>query len=102
MPKIAKNLTELIGNTPLVQLSNFAVKQGVKARLIVKLEAYNPAGSVKDRIALSMVEDAEAKGLLKPGGKIVEPTSGSTGIGLAMVAAVKGYTLIIVMPIPQV
>ena len=67
MPKIAKNLTKLIGNTPLVQLSNFAVKQGVKARLIVKLEAYNPAGSVKDRIALSMVEDAEAKGLLKPG-----------------------------------
>lgn len=98
MPKIAKNLTELIGNTPLVQLSNFAVKQGVKARLIVKLEAYNPAGSVKDRIALSMVEDAEAKGLLKPGGKIVEPTSGSTGIGLAMVAAIKGYALIIVMP----
>lgn len=98
MPKIAKNLTELIGNTPLVQLSNFAVKQGVKARLIVKLEAYNPAGSVKDRIALSMVEDAEAKGLLKLGGKIVEPTSGSTGIGLAMVAAIKGYALIIVMP----
>ncbi len=98
MPKITKNLTELIGNTPLVQLSNFAVKQGVKARLIVKLEAYNPAGSVKDRIALSMVEDAEAKGLLKPGGKIVEPTSGSTGIGLAMVAAIKGYALIIVMP----
>jgi cysteine synthase A len=98
MPKIAKNLTELIGNTPLVQLSNFALKQGVKARLIVKLEAYNPAGSIKDRIALSMVEDAEAKGLLKPGGKIVESTSGNTGIGLAMVAAVKGYTLTIVMP----
>ncbi|HQB28857.1 MAG TPA: cysteine synthase A [Paludibacter sp.] len=98
MPKIAKNLTELIGNTPLVQLSNFAVKQGVKARLVVKLEAYNPASSVKDRIALSMVEDAEAKGLLKPGGKIVEPTSGSTGIGLAMVAAVRGYKVTIVMP----
>jgi cysteine synthase A len=98
MSKIAKNLTELIGNTPLVQLSNFAKKQGVKAKLIVKLEAYNPAGSVKDRIALSMVEDAEAKGLLKPGGTIVEPTSGNTGIGLAMVAAVKGYALTIVMP----
>lgn len=98
MSKIAKNLTELIGNTPLVQLSNFAKKQGVKAKLIVKLEAYNPASSVKDRIALSMVEDAEAKGLLKPGGTIVEPTSGNTGIGLAMVAAVKGYALTIVMP----
>ncbi len=98
MSKIAKNLTELIGNTPLVKLSNFSSKKGAKAEIIVKLESFNPGSSVKDRIALAMIEGAESKGLLKIGDKIVEPTSGNTGIGLALVAAVKGYTLTIVMP----
>lgn len=98
MAKIAKKLTELIGNTPLLQLSNYAEGKNLEANLIVKLESYNPAGCVKERIALAMVEDAEAKGILKPGVEIIEPTSGNTGIGLALVAAVKGYKLTLTMP----
>lgn len=98
MAKIAKNLTELIGNTPLVQLSNYSENKGLEANVIVKLESFNPAGCVKERIALAMIEDAEAAGLLKAGVEIIEPTSGNTGIGLAMVAAVKGYKLTLTMP----
>jgi cysteine synthase A len=98
MAKIAKNINELIGNTPLVQLSNYAVNKGVVANLIVKLELFNPAGCVKERIALAMIEDAEKAGILKPGVEIIEPTSGNTGIGLAMVSAVKGYKLTLTMP----
>ena len=98
MAKIAKNLTELIGNTPLLQLSNYASNKGLEANVIVKLESFNPAGCVKERIALAMVEDAEAAGILKAGVEIIEPTSGNTGIGLALVAAVKGYKLTLTMP----
>ncbi|HEY6915164.1 MAG TPA: cysteine synthase A [Paludibacter sp.] len=98
MAKIAKNLTELIGNTPLVQLSNYSINKGLEATVIVKLESFNPAGCVKERIALSMIEDAEAAGILKAGAEIIEPTSGNTGIGLALVAAVKGYKLTLTMP----
>ena len=98
MAKIAKNLTELIGNTPLVQLSNYSVNKSLEANVIVKLESFNPAGCVKERIALAMIEDAEAAGLLKAGVEIIEPTSGNTGIGLALVAAVKGYKLTLTMP----
>ena len=89
MKKIAKQLTDLVGNTPLLELSNYNKAKGLKARLIVKLESFNPAGSVKDRVALAMIEDAEASGLLNPGATIIEPTSGNTGIGLAFVAAAK-------------
>lgn len=98
MAKIAQNLTELIGNTPLLELSNFASIKNLQAKVIVKLESFNPAGCVKERIALAMIEDAEAAGLLKAGMEIIEPTSGNTGIGLAMVAAVKGYKLTLTMP----
>lgn len=98
MKKIAKQLTDLVGNTPLMELSNYNKSKGLKARLIVKLESFNPVGSVKDRVALAMIEDAEASGLLKPGATIIEPTSGNTGIGLAFVAASKGYKLILTMP----
>lgn len=98
MKKIAKQLTDLVGNTPLMELSNYNKLKGLKARLIVKLESFNPAGSVKDRVALAMIEDAETSGLLKPGATIIEPTSGNTGIGLAFVAASKGYKLILTMP----
>ncbi|MEI8271820.1 MAG: cysteine synthase A [Paludibacter sp.] len=98
MAKIAKDLTELIGNTPLLQLSNFATNKSLEANVIVKLESFNPAGCVKERIALAMIEDAEAAGILKAGVEIIEPTSGNTGIGLAMVAAVKGYKLTLTMP----
>ena len=97
MKKIAKQLTDLVGNTPLMELSNYNKLKGLKARLIVKLESFNPAGSVKDRVALAMIEDAETSGLLKPGATIIEPTSGNTGIGLAFVAASKGYKLILTM-----
>ncbi len=98
MAKIAKNLNELIGNTPLVHVSNYSSKKGLLANLIVKVEAFNPAGCVKERIALAMIEDAEAAGILKPGIEIIEPTSGNTGIGLAMVSAIKGYKLTLTMP----
>ena len=98
MAKIAKKLTELIGNTPLVELSTFSSKKGIETPLIAKVEYFNPAGSVKDRIALAMIEDAEKKGILKPGATIIEPTSGNTGVGLALVSAVKGYHLILTMP----
>ncbi|MGI6219504.1 MAG: cysteine synthase A [Bacteroidaceae bacterium] len=98
MEKIAKKLTDLIGNTPLLELASYGAKHNLQATLIAKLEYFNPAGSVKDRVALAMIEAAEAQGLLKPGATIIEPTSGNTGIGLAFVAAVKGYTLILTMP----
>lgn len=98
MAKIAKKLTDLVGNTPLLELSNYNESKKIKSNLIAKLEYFNPAGSVKDRIALAMVEDAEQKGLLKPGSIIIEPTSGNTGIGLAFVAAAKGYKLTLTMP----
>ena len=98
MKKIAERLTDLVGNTPLLELNNYNKNKRLKARVIAKLEYFNPAGSVKDRVALAMIEDAEAKGLLKPGATIIEPTSGNTGVGLALVAAVKGYKLILTMP----
>lgn len=98
MEKIAKKLTDLVGNTPLLELGNYSKNHDLKARLVVKVESFNPAGSVKDRIALAMVEDAEMKGALKPGATIIEPTSGNTGVGLAFVSAVKGYKLILTMP----
>ncbi|MDH6534750.1 cysteine synthase A [Parabacteroides sp. 52] len=98
MIKIAKQLTDLIGNTPLMELSRFNAKKELQATVIGKLEYFNPAGSVKDRVALAMIEDAEAKGLLKPGATLIEPTSGNTGVGLAFVAASKGYTLFLTMP----
>ncbi|MBQ2322312.1 MAG: cysteine synthase A [Bacteroidales bacterium] len=98
MTKIAQKLTDLIGNTPLLQLNNYGKSKGVGANVIAKLEYFNPLGSVKDRIAFAMIEDAEAKGLLKPGTLIIEPTSGNTGVGLAFVSAVKGYRLILTMP----
>ena len=98
MAGIYRSLTELIGKTPLMEIENYSREIGADARILVKLEYYNPAGSVKDRIARSMLEDAEAKGLIRPGGTIIEPTSGNTGIGLAAVAAAKGYTVVLTMP----
>lgn len=98
MTKIIKKLTELVGNTPLVELDKFSANKGLDRPVIAKVEYFNPGGSVKDRIALAMIEDAEEKGLLKPGATIIEPTSGNTGVGLALVAAVKGYKLILTMP----
>jgi len=96
IPRLARNVLELIGNTPMVELSKLSPPNG--ARILGKMESLNPAGSVKDRIALSMIDEAERQGRLRPGATIVEPTSGNTGIGLAMVAAVKGYRLILTMP----
>ena len=98
MKKIAQRLTDLVGNTPLLELNNYSKNKGLRAHVIVKLEYFNPAGSVKDRVALAMIEDAETKGLLKPDATIIEPTSGNTGVGLAFVAAAKGYKLVLTMP----
>ena len=95
---IASDITALIGHTPLVELARYGMRHGVEARLVAKVEMVNPSGSVKARAALAMVEEAERRGALRPGGTIIEPTSGNTGIGLAMVAAVKGYRLILTMP----
>ena len=98
MAKIANNLTELIGGTPLMKLAGYSRKYGLQREVVAKLESFNPAGSVKDRVGLAMIEDAEARGALKPGATIIEPTSGNTGVGLAMVATIKGYHLILSMP----
>ena len=98
MSRIFTSADQLIGHTPLMELTNIEKKHGLKAKLLAKLEYFNPAGSVKDRIAKAMIDDAEAKGLLKSGSVIIEPTSGNTGIGLASVAAARGYRIIIVMP----
>ncbi|MBQ3519370.1 MAG: cysteine synthase A [Clostridia bacterium] len=96
--RIAKNLTELVGHTPMVELGGFAAAAGISCQLVAKLESFNPLGSAKDRVALAMIEDAEQKGLLTKDTVIVEPTSGNTGVGLAFVAAIKGYRLILTMP----
>ncbi len=98
MANIKKNLLELVGNTPLVELQRLTKEKGAVARVIAKVEYFNPGGSVKDRIALSMIEDAEKQGILKPGATIIEPTSGNTGVGLAWISRVKGYKAVIVMP----
>lgn len=98
MGKIAKKLTDLIGHTPLLELSKYSANKSLQTPIIAKVEFFNPGGSVKDRIALSMIEDAEKTGRIKPGATIIEPTSGNTGVGLALVAAVKGYRLILTMP----
>ena len=98
MARIYKQLTDLIGHTPLLELGRMSERNGIEATLIGKLEKFNPGGSAKDRVALSMIEDAERKGLLRPGGVIIEPTSGNTGVGLAWVAIVKGYKTILTMP----
>ena len=98
MAKVYTSITQLIGGTPLVELSNYETEKKLEAKLLVKLEYFNPAGSVKDRIAKAMLDDAEAKGILKPGATIIEPTSGNTGIGLASVAAARGYKIILTMP----
>ena len=98
MGKIYKSAADLIGNTPLVEVGHIEEKFGLKARVLVKLEYFNATGSVKDRVAKAMIEDAEEKGILKPGATIIEPTSGNTGIGLAAIATAKGYRTIIVLP----
>ena len=96
--KVAENVLQLVGNTPLVALSKYSTWRGLETPIVAKVEYFNPGGSVKDRIALAMIEAAEASGELQPGGTIIEPTSGNTGVGLALVAAVKGYRLILTMP----
>ncbi|MDR2414994.1 MAG: cysteine synthase A [Odoribacteraceae bacterium] len=98
MAKIFSRLTDLVGNTPLLELAAYRQSRAIPARLIAKLEYFNPAGSVKDRIALAMIEDAEQGGILRPGATIIEPTSGNTGVGLAFVSAAKGYSLVLTMP----
>lgn len=98
MSKIYNNITELVGHTPLVQLGKYSQQKGLNTPIIAKVEYFNPGGSVKDRVALAMIEDAERKGILHPGATIIEPTSGNTGVGLALAAAVKGYKLILTMP----
>ena len=98
MAKIYTSADQLIGGTPLLELTHIEAREGLQARILAKLEYLNPAGSVKDRVALAMIDDGEARGLLKPGSVIIEPTSGNTGIGLASVAAARGYRIIIVMP----
>jgi cysteine synthase A len=98
LKKIAQSLTELIGNTPLLELGNFSKKNNLKRNLVAKLEYFNPAGSAKDRVGYALIKDAEERGLIKPGTVIIEPTSGNTGVGLAMTAAVRGYRLILTMP----
>ena len=98
MVKIASDVTALIGHTPLVALREYSRKRGLREPLLAKVEAMNPGGSAKDRVALAMIEAAESEGRLRPGGTIIEPTSGNTGVGLAMVAAVRGYRLILTMP----
>lgn len=98
MSKIYQSLTELVGNTPLLEVSRIEKELGLKGRLLVKIESFNPAGSVKDRTALAMIEAAEAKGLIGPGATLIEPTSGNTGVGLAWICSIKGYNLILTMP----
>ena len=98
MARILKTADQLIGNTPILELSHIEASDGLQAKLLAKLEYFNPAGSVKDRIAKAMIDDAEARGVLKPGATLIEPTSGNTGIGLSAVAASRGYKVIIVMP----
>ncbi|MBS4900128.1 MAG: cysteine synthase A [Clostridiales bacterium] len=98
MGRIYRSATELIGNTPLLDISNFVRSKGLEGKILAKVEYFNPTGSVKDRIALNMIESAEKEGVLKPGSTLIEPTSGNTGIGLAAIAAAKGYKMIIVMP----
>lgn len=98
MSQITKQLTDLIGNTPILELNKYSKQKGIKKSILAKIEYFNPGGSVKDRIALAMIEDAEKRGVLKPGATIIEPTSGNTGVGLAFVSAVKGYKLILTMP----
>ena len=98
MSRIFQNADQLIGNTPILELAHIEATEGLQAKLLGKLEYFNPAGSVKDRIAKAMIDDAEARGVLKPGATLIEPTSGNTGIGLSAVAASRGYRIIIVMP----